>query len=345
MIVKEYSLKVDTATAQKNVEELNSSFEAQTELIDELENDLFDYEKQLKKTSKTNLAARESLNKKIAKTKDALNNEKKGLKDVTKERKKANEELKEATENSADYSGVLGVIDSKTGGLISGFTGMTKSVGGATKGFNLMKVAIIGTGIGALLIALTSLSAAFTSSEEGQNKWNKIMGVIGATVGVFTDMIAGLGEIIVAAFENPQKAWDSFTSALNTGYQFIKKQIIDRMSGSFAILTGNVQKSILKMRIAWNDFTGDSEEAEQLRGELDKVNEKIKEGARKIAEANNAVIAVYKKVKKAVTSVIDEVVKEGIIAAKIADQRAKADKVERKLIVERAKQIEIELNY
>ena len=54
MIVKEYSLKVDTATAQKNVEELNSSFEAQTELIDELENDLFSYEKQLKKTSKTN---------------------------------------------------------------------------------------------------------------------------------------------------------------------------------------------------------------------------------------------------------------------------------------------------
>ena len=39
MVVKEYSLKVDTATAQKNVEELNSSFEAQTELIDELENE------------------------------------------------------------------------------------------------------------------------------------------------------------------------------------------------------------------------------------------------------------------------------------------------------------------
>jgi hypothetical protein len=337
MIVKEYSLKVDTATAQKNVEELNSSFEAQTELIDELENDLFDYEKQLKKTSKTNLAARESLNKKIAKTKDALNNEKKGLKDVTKERKKANEELKEATENSADYSGVLGIIDSKTGGLISGFTGMTKSVGGATKGFNLMKVAIIGTGIGALLIALVSLGSAFSSSEEGQNKFSKIMGVIGATVGVFADMIAGLGETIIDAFENPQKAWDSFTDSLKSGYAFVKKQVIDRMGGSFDILTGTVQKGILKMRIAWNNFTGDSEEAEKLRGELDLVEKKIASGAKKIVDANNAVIAVYEEVKKAVTSVIDEVVKEGIIAAKIADQRAKADKLDRQLLVERAK--------
>ena len=336
MVVKEYSLKVDTATAQKNVEELNSSFEAQTELIDELENDLFSYEKQLKKTSKINLAARESLNKKIAKTKDALNNEKKGLKDVTKERKKANKSLKEAEENAADYSGVLGIIDSKTGGLISGFTGMTKSVGGATKGFNLMKVAIIGTGIGALLIALVALGSAFTSSEEGQNKFSKIMAVIGSVVGNLITAFSDLGMGIIDAFENPEKAFDSFTNKLNTGYQFIKSQIIDRFGGAWKVLSGGVQAGILKMRIAWNEFTGDSEEADALKDELKDVNAKIIEGAKQIQKANNAVLEVYKEVKKAVTAVIDEVVKEGVIAAKIADQRAKADKLDRQLLVERA---------
>ena len=85
------------------------------------------------------------------------------------------------------------MIDQKTGGLISSIGGMTKSVGSATKGFGAMKIAIIGTGIGALLIALTSLGAAFTSTEEGQNKFNKIMGIIGATVSVFTDRLATLG--------------------------------------------------------------------------------------------------------------------------------------------------------
>ena len=312
MIVKEYSLKVDTATAQKNVEELNSSFEAQTELIDELENDLFDYEKQLKKTSKTNLAARDNLNKKIQKTKDALKDEKKGLKDVTKERKKANEELKEATENSADYSGVLGIIDSKTGGLISGFTGMTKSVGGATKGFNLMRVAIIGTGIGALLIALTSLSAAFKSSEEGQNKWNKIMGIIGATVSVFTDRLASLGELLISVFENPKQALIDFKDA------FVKN-ITNRISS--AIETIGFLGSAIK-KVFSGDFSGAMDDAKSAGSSYVDTLTGVKDTIGKVTES--------------VKELATEIVKEGKAAGVIADQRAKADKLDRQLLVERA---------
>ena len=313
MVVKEYSLKVDTATAQKNVEELNSSFEAQTELIDELENDLFSYEKQLKKTSKTNLAARESLNSKIAKTKDALKNEKKGLKDVTKERKKANESLKEAEENAADYSGVLGVIDSKTGGLISGFTGMTKSVGGATKGFNLMKVAIIGTGIGALLIGVLALSKAFTSSEEGQNKWNKIMGIIGATVSVFTDKLASLGEFLISVFENPKQALIDFKDA------FVKN-ITNRISS--AIETIGFLGSAIK-KVFSGDFSGAMDDAKSAGSSYVDTLTGVKDTIGKVTES--------------VKELSTEIIKEGKAAGVIADQRAKADKLDRQLLVERAK--------
>ena len=312
MIVKEYSLKVDTATAQKNVEELNSSFEAQTELIDELENELFDYEKQLKKTSKTNLAGRTDLNKKIDKTKDALKNEKKGLKDVTKERKKANEELKEATENSADYSGVLGIIDSKTGGLISGFTGMTKSVGGATKGFNLMKVAIIGTGIGALLIALVALGSAFSSSEEGQNKWNKIMGIIGATVSVFTDKLASLGEFLISVFENPKQALIDFKDA------FVKN-ITNRISS--AIETIGFLGSAIK-KVFSGDFSGAMDDAKSAGSSYIDTLTGVKDTIGKVTES--------------VKELATEIIKEGKAAGVIADQRAKADKLDRQLLVERA---------
>ena len=312
MVVKEYSLKVDTATAQKNVEELNSSFEAQTELIDELENDLFGYEKQLKKTSKTNLAARESLNNKIAKTKDALKNEKKGLKDVTKERKKANESLKEAEENAADYSGVLGVIDSKTGGLISGFTGMSKSVGGATKGFNLMKVAIIGTGIGALLIAILAVSKAFTSSEEGQNKFNKIMGIIGATVSVFTDKLASLGEFLISVFENPKQALIDFKDA------FVKN-ITNRISS--AIETIGFLGSAIK-KVFSGDFSGAMDDAKSAGSSYVDTLTGVKDTIGKVTES--------------VKELATEIIKEGKAAGVIADQRAKADKLDRQLLVERA---------
>jgi hypothetical protein len=313
MVVKEYSLKVDTKTAQSNVDELNSSFESQTQLIDELENELFDYESQLKKTSKTNLAARESLNKKISKTKDALRLEKKGLKDVTKERKKANESLKEAEENAADYSGVLGVIDSKTGGLISGFSGMTKSIGGATKGFNLMKVAIIGTGIGALLIALTSLSAAFTSSEAGQNKWNKIMGIIGSTVSVFTDRLASLGDGLINLFTNPIETLKNFGKS-------IKEFVMDKIDKTIESL-GFMGSAISKL--FKGDFSGALGDAEK--------------GIVGLNKALNPAVIITNALIESTKELTKEILEEGKAAAKIADQRAKADKLDRQIILDRAK--------
>ena len=312
MVVKEYSLKIDTATAQKNVDELNSSFEAQTELIDELENDLFDYEKQLRKTSKTNLAARDNLNKKIQKTKDALKNEKKGLKDVTKERKKANESLKEAEENAADYSGVLGTIDSKTGGLISGFTGMTKSIGNATKGLNLMKIAIIGTGIGALLIAITSLSAAFTSSEEGQNKWNKMMGIIGATVSVFTDRLASLGSGLISLFTDPIETLKGFGKS-------IKEFVMDKVDQTVESL-GFLGSAISKL--FKGDFSGALEDAGK--------------GVSGLNKALNPAVIITDALIKSTKELTKEILEEGKAAGKIADQRAAADKLDRQLIIDRA---------
>ena len=312
MVVKEYSLKVDTATAQKNVEELNSSFEAQTELIDELENDLFNYEKQLRKTSKTNLAARESLNKKIAKTKDILRDEKKGLKDVTKERKKANESLKEAEENAADYGGVLGTLDSKTGGLISGFSGMTKSIANATKGMKLMKIAVIGTGIGALLIAITSLSAAFTSSEEGQNKWNKIMGIIGATVSVFTDRLASLGSGLISLFTDPIETLKGFGKS-------IKEFVMDKVDQTVESL-GFLGSAISKL--FKGDFSGALEDAGK--------------GVSGLNKALNPVLIVTDALIKSTKELTKEILEEGKAAGIIADQRAAADKLDRQIIVDRA---------
>ena len=267
-IEKEFTLKISTEQAQGNVDELNKSLESQENLISDIEDELLGFEKQLKKTSKTNLAARKKINDAIAKTKSRLAEEKNGLKNVNKERKTANKELKTSTENAADYSGVLGIIDKKTGGAISGFTNLTKTVGGATKGFNLMKVAIIGTGIGALLIALTSLGAAFTSTEEGQNKFAKLMNVIGVVTGNVIDIFANLGNSIL-----------SVGSAL--------------------------------IALAKGDLSG-------ARDAFNEAGESIG------------------KVKDGITGFVEETKKEIAVVVELSDIRANADKLERKLIGERA---------
>ena len=52
-IEKEYTLKLSTADAQANVDELNKSLELQESLIDDIEKEIRQYEKQLNKTSKS----------------------------------------------------------------------------------------------------------------------------------------------------------------------------------------------------------------------------------------------------------------------------------------------------
>ena len=106
-VTKEYNLKISTKQAQANLDELNESLKLQEDLIEEIEGDLRKYEKQLANTSGKELSRRKALNDKIKETKNRLAEEKAGLKAVTKDRKRANEALKEAEKNTADYSGVV----------------------------------------------------------------------------------------------------------------------------------------------------------------------------------------------------------------------------------------------
>jgi len=311
-IEKEYTLKLSTEDAQKNVDELNQSLELQESLIDDLEKEIRQYEKQLEKTSKADLAAQKKIKDALKQKKEALKDEKIALKDLNKDRKKANEELKDATENAADYSGALGLVDKQTGGLVSGLKNLTGGLGGATKGMNLLKVAIIGTGIGALLIAITAVTTAFKSSEEGQNKYAKLLGVIGSVVGNLVDLLADFGETIISAFENPKQAIIDLKNS-------IKENITNRIE-SLIDTFGFLGKAIKKV------FSGD------FKGAL----EDAKSAGSSYVDSLTGVKNTIDKVSDATKGFVKELKEEAIIAGQIADKRAKADKIERKNIVDRA---------
>ena len=269
------NVKITAEQARKNIEELNKSLNASESLVDELEDELVVLNKTLEKqagfTDKA-LNARVKTNKEIEKTTNKIQREKKAIKDITKERQKNNNIIQQSTKQTADYSGVIGILDRQTGGLISGITGITGSVGKATGGFKLLRVAIIGTGIGALVIAIASLTAAFTSSEEGQNKFAKIMTQIGVIVGNVTDILADFGMAIIDAVSNPIESIKNLGKGI---VNFIKNPI-DTITGAFG------------------------------------------------------------KAKEAVSEFVEESKKEIKIAGDIADKRAKADKLERKLLLDRA---------
>lgn len=230
-------------------------------------------------------------------------------KDAVKGIDKVDESIKDVNKSSADTTNSL---DKMSGGAISGFKGITKSVGTAIKGFKSLKFAIAATGIGALIIAITAVGQAFTRSEEGQNKFAKLMGVIGAVTGQFMDAIAGLGDLIIGAFENPKEAILGFVN-------LIKDNIVNRFEGLLELIP-QLGKAIGLL------FEG-------------KFAEAGKTAANAVAKVSLGVEDIVDKTQQAIdktSEFIQATVEEGEIAGKIADQRAKADKVERDLLVQRA---------
>ena len=251
------NVKVSTKEAQENIERLNKAFDESTTIVSSLEKELEELEKEL---ANTNGKTDEQINKQvklfaeITKTKNSIEKEKNSLKGINAERKKNTKIIQENTKSSADYSGVIGIVDRQTGGLISSTQNFTGTISGATKGFKLARLAALAFTAVPIIAIIAGISAAFTSSEEGQNKFRKFFTQISVVIGNVTDILADFGSVILNVF------------------------------------TGNF-------------------------GEAATAVAKVTEGIKNFGE---------------------ETKKEIAIAGDLADRRAKADKLERKLITERA---------
>ena len=234
----------------------------------------------------------------------------KELKGLEKEVGKVDNKVKDT---SASTSEMTSQLDKLTGGAVGGFKKMAGSLKLVTTGFKSMRVAIISTGIGALIIGIVALTAAFKGSEEGQNKFNKIMTVIGALTGNLVDLLADLGEGIINTFENPKQAITDFAN-------LIKDNIVNRFEGLVELIP-QLGKAIKLL------FSGEFKEAGKVAAN---AAAKVALGVEDITDKIEGAIDKVKEF-------ADEQIKEGKAAAKVADMRAKADKIERNLIVERSK--------
>jgi hypothetical protein len=177
-----------------------------------------------------------------------------------------NEELSVMQTNMEDVSETGDVL---TGGLVTQFNNVKKTVGTAIKSLRTLKGVLIATGIGAFALAIGAVTAAFTSSEEGQNKFIRITKQIGVVVGNVTDILASFGSAI-----------------LNVG-KFLGAK-----------------------------FRGDAEGA---------------------AEAVNGITSSFKEATDGIKNFGEETRKEIKIAGELADATARGDKIQRQLLVDRAK--------
>ena len=171
---------------------------------------------------------------------------------------------KEATDAAGDFQ-IMGTSVGAVGKKIKSMAAIAKA------SFLTMRGAIMATGIGALLLAVTALTTYFKNNQKGAEMLERAMAGMGAAVGEITDLFASAGETIVGAFKDPKQAVKDL-------WEGIKKNLINRIKGlidGFGAL-GKVIKSTLKM-----DWDGVSEGAKEFNSSLVQVATGMDEVQRK----------------------------------------------------------------
>ena len=231
--------------------------------------------------------------------------------------KNLNEEIsntsKTTEKSNAAIGGLTSQIDSMTGGAISKFKGMTTALSSVAVGFKGIGAAIALSGLGLLILTIAAITAAFKGSEEGQNKFAKLTAVIGTVVGNLVDVLATLGEKLIYVFENPKKSLIEFGN-------LIKQNIINRFQGMLELFPA-IGKAIKLV----------------FEGEFAKAGEVAFNAVSKVSTGIEDTTGKLKGLVAGTKAYLDEQKKEIQQTKDVADMRAKAVKIDRALLVERAK--------
>lgn len=171
----------------------------------------------------------------------------------TKDSKAAVKEFTKTSEGFIDqFAGLFGISMGQISSSVKAFQGGIVSLSGSQKAataatglfsgaLKILKFALAATGIGLIVIALGSLVAYFTKSQDGADKLARMMEPLKLAFDLVTDAAAAIGRAIVGAFENPKEA-------ISKLWEFLKNQFINRLTGFGGVLksVGNLLISVFK---------------------------------------------------------------------------------------------------
>jgi hypothetical protein len=299
------TVELDVTDAQVEIVKLNAVASDSTE---DLEKRLKAKNKQIEIQNRLNKQTQSDLKKQIKTLKGVQGKEKELERAIKKLNKARVNEAKVNTRNekvqkklAAAYKtskSAMGALDKATGGFITRLRVLAANP----------VIAII-TALG---LALKLLQAAFTSSEKGQNAWNKALGVANAILGNLLDVVAEAAEALYEMVKKPKESIKDFG-------EFLKKNITNRFDGLLELIP-QLGKAITLL------FEGKFSEAGTV-------------AANAVAKVGLGIDDVVGKTQKAIDKIeeyIEHQVEEGKAAGKVADMRAKADLIERALLVERS---------
>lgn len=204
----------------------------------------------------------------------------------------------------------LGNIRGSLAQLPSIFKATSTGVKSSSTALKLFRVALISTGIGAIVVLLGSLIAAFASTQKGMDKITAVTrplkAVFETLFGVLQDVGLFVMDAIALAIEKPGDAFDSMTETIKKGADFLLRVTLKPLLAEWQLVVAGIEYGILQMRIAWNEWTGDAEEANQLKEELKEVEKEIDEATETIIDAGRAYMEVFEAVGDAALALGDK---------------------------------------
>lgn len=188
----------------------------------------------------------------------------------------------EAALKNVNLFGVnLGGFTSKLRGVVPTMKNADKSTNGFIKSLNLLKYALVATGIGAIVIVLGALVKAFASTQRGADAFSKVLTpikfVLSGIVGILQDLSTNLIDNI--------KSFGSFK-------EFLKNQIEVRIKSAIELF-GFLGSAITKL--FKRDFSGAMEDAKSagkkfvdvttgVENSVDKLSESLEENKERLKE-------------------------------------------------------------
>jgi len=127
----------------------------------------------------------------------------------------------------------------------------------------LVKTAIVATGIGALLIALTLLGEAFTRTQQGMETFQRVSAMIGATIDVVLDRVAMLGTAVIKVFQGDFKgAADAARGAIDGIGEEIKNEAAQADALTKALI--NIEKEETELLVTRSRNRAEIERLKQI---------------------------------------------------------------------------------
>jgi hypothetical protein len=192
----------------------------------------------------------------------------------------------------------LGGIFNKAGGGVKSFGKTLSAIGNTVK---------TGLGLGLLLGILDSLKNIFSENQQVVDLMNQTMVVMQGAVNGLIEVLKPLFTWLGKAFKDPQKWWDDLVQSFKDGASWIKTNMIDQVLNKFTEWANSAKIAVLELRKAWNEFTGDTEEAEKIGKDIDALNkqniELAKQNADKMAEIKRVANVVKDSVVGAITTI------------------------------------------